>query len=57
MNYNATCRLLRSMKLTLWMNNFSCAIYTGKSTFRIEQVMKPFFFMLNGSYYKKKKIE
>lgn len=57
MNYNATCRLLRSMKLTLWMNNFSCAIYTGKSTFRIEQVMKPFFFMLNGSYYTKKKIE
>lgn len=39
------------MKLTLWMNDFSCAMYTGNSTFRKEQVMKPFFFMLKGSYY------
>lgn len=40
-----------NMKLTFWMNDFSCAMYTGNSTFRKEQVMKPFFFMLKGSYY------
>lgn len=24
-----------NMKLTLWMNDFSCAMYTGNSTFTI----------------------
>lgn len=32
------------MKLTLWMNDFSCAMYTGNSTFRKKTGNETFLF-------------